>query len=149
MWHDSWLYLCNRHLESNTCLEYCYSISYVMPCKEIFFYKPLFNLNLIIGHCFPQVIIGSKELIDLNLGVGEASTLLKQASHEEAALQVNGEKTGEYKKSNCQRVYFVTEIVDPSSLSIMFCALFLIQMFHGYGIFALHLVMKNLASSTT
>ena len=42
-----------------------------------------------------QVILGSKELIDLNLGgVGETSQLLRQASHEEASLQVTGERFG-------------------------------------------------------
>lgn len=68
-----------------------------MSCLVKNIFVQLTKLNL--WSFFPQVIIGSKELIDLNLGVGEASTLLKQASHEEAALQVNGEKTGEYKMS--------------------------------------------------
>ncbi|XP_072042766.1 serine/threonine-protein kinase Nek10-like [Amphiura filiformis] len=40
-----------------------------------------------------KVCIGSKDLIDLNLGVSETSALLRQASHEEAALQVSGDKT--------------------------------------------------------
>lgn len=41
-----------------------------------------------------QVVAGSKELIDINLGVGEACYLLKQASREENALQTTGEKPG-------------------------------------------------------
>ncbi|KAJ8024745.1 Serine/threonine-protein kinase Nek10 [Holothuria leucospilota] len=39
-----------------------------------------------------KVVAGSKELIDINLGVGEACYLLKQASREENALQTTGEK---------------------------------------------------------
>ncbi|XP_041478409.1 serine/threonine-protein kinase Nek10-like isoform X2 [Lytechinus variegatus] len=38
-----------------------------------------------------KVILGSKELIDLNLGVGEAALLLRQANQEEACYQVTGE----------------------------------------------------------
>ncbi|XP_071485306.1 serine/threonine-protein kinase Nek10-like [Diadema antillarum] len=39
-----------------------------------------------------KVILGSRELIDINLGVGEASHLLRQATQEEALYQVTGEK---------------------------------------------------------
>ncbi|XP_071811939.1 serine/threonine-protein kinase Nek10-like isoform X2 [Apostichopus japonicus] len=39
-----------------------------------------------------KVVAGSKELIDINLGVGEACYLLRQASREETALQTTGEK---------------------------------------------------------
>nr|XP_054767919.1 serine/threonine-protein kinase Nek10-like isoform X2 [Lytechinus pictus] len=38
-----------------------------------------------------KVILGSKELIDLNLGVGETALLLRQANQEEACYQVTGE----------------------------------------------------------
>ena len=44
-----------------------------------------------------QVILGSRELIDLNLGVGEAAYLLRQATQEETCYQVNGEKPGKLK----------------------------------------------------
>lgn len=43
-----------------------------------------------------QVILGSKELIDLNLGVGEAALLLRQANQEEACYQVTGETSGTF-----------------------------------------------------
>ncbi|XP_033116019.1 serine/threonine-protein kinase Nek10-like isoform X3 [Anneissia japonica] len=39
-----------------------------------------------------KVITGSKDLVDLNFGLGEASYLFRQASNEEASLQVTGEK---------------------------------------------------------
>lgn len=52
-----------------------------------------------------QVVAGSKELIDINLGVGEACYLLRQASREETALQTTGEKPGEIKTHLC---FFLT-----------------------------------------
>ncbi|XP_071966114.1 serine/threonine-protein kinase Nek10-like isoform X1 [Antedon mediterranea] len=50
-----------------------------------------------------KVITGSKDLVDLNFGLGEASYLFNQASHEQASLQVTGEKPA----------YSTTDLHDP------------------------------------
>ncbi|XP_071803322.1 serine/threonine-protein kinase Nek10-like isoform X1 [Asterias amurensis] len=59
------------------------------------FKKALFSLqssSVNLKNEIKKLIVGSKELIDLNLCSNEASYLLKQASHEESHIQVSGEK---------------------------------------------------------